>query len=153
MSELKPKIYMYFLKPKKGADPLTQIFNLPQKMSDPPPQSCKLEVSLWDYNFYWDYNVYENAMHLNAFNYKWYMYMYVITAMDYLTMYKYYRRILCFSTGTWLCYHNRAIRTGARVAQSAVKQHQFKKRYKIELVDSVIHYCAIVMPKTILPNP
>ena len=28
---------MYFLKPKKGADPLTQIFNLPQKMSDPPP--------------------------------------------------------------------------------------------------------------------
>lgn len=73
--------------------------------------------------------------------------------MDYLTMYKYYRRILCFSTGTWLCYHNRAIWTGARVAQSTVKQHQFNKSYKIELVDSVIHYCATVMPKIISPNP
>lgn len=35
------------------------------------------------------------------------------------------------------------------MAQSAIKQHQFKKSYKIELVDSVIHYCATVIPKTI----
>jgi len=53
--------------------------------------------------------------------------------------------LLCFSTGTCLCYHNRAIWTGARVAQPTVKQHQFKKNYKIELADLVIHYCATVM--------
>lgn len=73
------------------------------------------------------------------FKEKWY-----ITTMSYLTFYKHYWRILCFSTGTCFCYHHRTIWTGTRMAQPSVK-HQFTKSYMIEPVDSVIQYCAKLM--------